>query len=152
VSTFLQKSITGRLYRVFAETLGWPARTTAAQSMAASAPYLRDDLLGEAVLTLGGPVHEYRHGVIDGVVSVGPLECMPNKIAEAQFFHAQRDLGIPFVVLQLNGEPADEKALDHFAYEVHRRRMPVSAPDALPTGAGVFPAGVLPDPRSAGPF
>jgi len=142
VSTFLQKSITGRLYRVFAEALEWPARTTAAESMAASAPYLRDDLLGEAVLTLGGPVHEYRHGVIDGVVSVGPLECMPNKIAEAQFFHTQRDLGLPFVVLQLNGEPADEKALDHFAYEVHRRATPaVSAAD-----------GSLVSPDSAGPF
>ncbi len=145
VSTFLQKSITGRLYRVFSEPLGWPRRTTAAESLQASAPYLRSDLLGEAVLTLGGPVHEFRHGVIDGVVSVGPLECMPNKISEAQFFHAQRDLGLPYVVLQLNGEPLDEKALDHFVYEVRRRRDPVSSSGELP-GSGTA------DPSWAGPF
>ncbi|MBU1069997.1 CoA activase [Myxococcota bacterium] len=140
VSTFLQKSITARLYRVFAEPLGWPQRTTAVESLQASAPYLRADLLGEAVLTLGGPVHEYRHGVIDGVVSVGPLECMPNKISEAQFFHAQRDLGLPFVVLQLNGEPLDEKTLDHFVYEVRRRSDTVSAGTSLsePSWAGPF--------------
>jgi predicted nucleotide-binding protein (sugar kinase/HSP70/actin superfamily) len=142
VSTFLQKSITGRLYRVFAEALGWPQRTTAAESLEASAPYLRADLLGEAVLTLGGPVHEFRHGVIDGVVSVGPLECMPNKISEAQFFHAQRDLGLPYVVLQLNGEPLDEKALDHFVYEVRRRQ------DTSAASAGC----ALSEPTWAGPF
>ena len=141
VSTFLQKSITGKLYRVFAEALDWPRRTTAAESLQASAPYLRADLLGEAVLTLGGPVHEFRHGVIDGVVSVGPLECMPNKISEAQFFHAQRDLGLPFVVLALNGEPLDEKALDHFVYEVRRRR------DTAATSANLSA-----DPSWAGPL
>lgn len=121
VSMFIQRSITQRVYHIFAQELAWPERTTAASSMKAAAPYIRPELLGEAVLTLGGPIHEYRQGEIDGVVSVGPLECMPNKICEAQFFHVQRDTGLPYLVLSLNGEPLDEKALDHFAYEVHRR-------------------------------
>ncbi len=121
VSMFVQRGITERIHRIFAQELGWPARTTAAQSLQAASPYIRPELLGEAVLTLGGPVHEYRQGEIEGVVSVGPLECMPNKICEAQYFHVQRDMGLPYLVLSLNGEPLEEKSLDHFAYDVHRR-------------------------------
>ncbi len=132
VSTFLQRSITERLYRAFSDPLGWAPRTTARDSMNAAAPWIRPQLIGEAVLTLGGPVHEYLHGVIDGVVSVGPLECMPNKICEAQFPHARRKTGLPFVVFQLNGEPLDEKSLDHFVYEVFRRREDRELPVTLP--------------------
>ena len=60
------------------------------------APYLRDELEVESVpdhrrcrSTPGGG------GEIDAVVSVGPLECMPNKIAEAQFVHVARAGGAP---------------------------------------------------------
>ena len=38
--------------------------------MRAAAPYLREALIGEAVLTIGGPLHEHAAGTIDGVVSV----------------------------------------------------------------------------------
>ena len=101
--------------------LGWPARHSAAEILEAARPYLRDALEGEAVLTIGGPLLAWRHGQIDGVLSAGPHECMPNKIAESQFFHVAEDEGLPSLTLPLNGDPTDPAVLDNFAFEVHAR-------------------------------
>jgi hypothetical protein len=75
----------------------------------------------ETLLTIGVPVRAWRRGEIDAVVSVGPLECMPNKLAEAQLHHAAEREGLLSLTLSLNGDPLDEAALDGFAFEVHRR-------------------------------
>lgn len=120
-SSLVQRRIQARTYNIFAEQLGWPERTTVQQSLAAAEPYVRRELTGEAALTIGGPLHEWRHGEIDGVVSVGPLECMPNKISEAQFFHIAEQEGLPSLTLPLNGDPIDPEVLDNFAFEIHSR-------------------------------
>jgi activator of 2-hydroxyglutaryl-CoA dehydratase/predicted nucleotide-binding protein (sugar kinase/HSP70/actin superfamily) len=104
-----------------AAALGWPARASARAALRAATPYIRPDLWGEAVLTLGGAVHEWRRGAIDGAVSVGPLECMPNKIAEAQLFHVAEREGLPSLTLSVNGDPVDAATIDRFVYEVHTR-------------------------------
>ncbi len=125
VSRFIQTLIRATLYDAMGKCMGWPNRTTVRDALGAAADYLRDDLRGEAVLTLGGPVHEWRHGHIDGVVSVGPLECMPNKLSEAHFFHVAEREGLRSLTLSLNGDPIDPEILDSFAFEVHadwRRR------------------------------
>lgn len=93
----------------------------AAESIAAAGAYVPAELEGEAVLTVGSALHEWRRGAIDGVLSVGPHECLPNKIAEAQFQHASREEGLLALSLSLNGEPIDPALLDAFAYEVHAR-------------------------------
>ncbi len=121
VSSFVRGVIQALMYSVVAEKLGWPQRTTVRESLQAAAPYLREDFQGESVLTVGGPVHEWRHGLIDGVVSTGPLECMPNKVAESQFFHVAENEGLPSLTLSLNGDPLGPEALDNFAFEVHSR-------------------------------
>jgi predicted nucleotide-binding protein (sugar kinase/HSP70/actin superfamily) len=121
LSTRVQNSILARTYRLMAEILDWPARTSVRETIAAARPYVREDLAGEAVLTVGGPIHELQHGVIDGVVSVGPLECMPNKISEAQFFHAAEREGLASLTIPVNGDPVDPAILDTFAFEVHER-------------------------------
>jgi len=113
--------IQNHAYRLMARELGWPERTRVTDSIAAAAPYIRKDLLGEAVLSVGGPVHEWRHGLIDGVVNVGPLECMPSKIAEAQLFHVGEHEGLPSLSISYNGDPADPEVIDTFAFEIHRR-------------------------------
>jgi hypothetical protein len=79
-------------------------------------------------LTVGAPLHEFRHGHIDAVMSVGPLECMPTKIAEAQWHHVAEREGVLSLTLAFNGDPVNTAALDNFAFEVkerfHARKSP----------------------------
>jgi predicted nucleotide-binding protein (sugar kinase/HSP70/actin superfamily) len=117
----VQRRIQDELYRAVAGPLGWHARLPAADYVAAARDYLRPELQGEAVLTLGGALAEWRAGRIAGVLSIGPLECMPNKIAEAQFCHAAEQEQLVSLTLPCNGEPADHAALDTFAFEVKQR-------------------------------
>ena len=121
ISSWVQSRIQDVVYRTMAGHLPWPRRTRVADTLEAVRPYLRKELAGEAVLTLGNPLYEWKHGLIDAVISVGPLECMPNKIAEAQFFHmAERD-GLLNLTLSMNGDPLDAQSLDNFAFEVRMR-------------------------------
>jgi predicted nucleotide-binding protein (sugar kinase/HSP70/actin superfamily) len=57
------------------------------------------------------------HGHIDGAVSVGPHECMPNKVVESQFYHVQEKTGLITLNLAVNGDPIDLEILDRFAFE-----------------------------------
>jgi predicted nucleotide-binding protein (sugar kinase/HSP70/actin superfamily) len=121
LSSWIQLRIQEQAYAAMARALGWPSRTRVRDSLNAAAPYVRKELLGEAVLTVGGPVHEWRHGIIDGVVNVGPLECMPGKIAEAQLFCAGEKEGLPSLTIPFNGDPLDPEVIENFAFEIHRR-------------------------------
>jgi predicted CoA-substrate-specific enzyme activase len=111
----------------------------------AAAPWVNELLDTETVLTLGASVHAWHSGEIDGVLSVGPLECLPNKLAESQLGHIGEREGLPSLTLSLNGDPVDPEPLDGFALEVQehfraRRRPPApvdtddreSAPAAAP--------------------
>ncbi len=60
-------------------------------------------------------------GLIDGVVSVGPHECMPNKIAESQYFHVAEREGLASLTVPVNGDAVDPEILDSFAFEVRAR-------------------------------
>ena len=67
---------------------------------------------------MGTALHAFQTGEVDGALSLGPLECMPNKIAESHFQRAAIDLGIPTLTLAVNGEPLDDQALQSFVYDV----------------------------------
>ncbi|NOZ85054.1 MAG: CoA activase [Deltaproteobacteria bacterium] len=121
ITSTVQYAVQNRMYRIVQETMGWPDRTRVVDSVKAASPYLSSDLHGEAILTLGGPVHEYKQGEITGVVSVGPLECMPSKVAQAQFFHAAEDLGLIPLSISVNGDSVDPEVLDNFVFEVKSR-------------------------------
>jgi hypothetical protein len=99
----------------------------------AGSTYLREELRGEAILTLGTALHAWRHGEIDAVLSAGPLECMPNKLAEAQFHHAAELEGLYSLTLNRNGEPPDPELLDGFAFEVHARHRAAAKDSLSPT-------------------
>jgi len=109
------------LYNAAAEALEWPARARAIDSIRAASDLVRDEVHGEAVLTLGYAIHEFRRGAVQGAVSVGPLECMPNRVAEAQFYRVAERYGLPVTTLSLNGEPMDTSALDDLTYDVLSR-------------------------------
>ena len=73
------------------------------------------------MLALGLASHGWREGQLDGLLCVGPLECMPNKLVEAQLVHVGQKEGLASLTLSLNGDPIDPEVLDEFAYEVKER-------------------------------
>jgi predicted nucleotide-binding protein (sugar kinase/HSP70/actin superfamily) len=121
VEAYIRSRVVHLLHDAAAKSLGWPDHVDVPETLAAAASYLREDLEVESVLTLGVPLHAWRKGEIDAVVSVGPLECMPNKIAEAQFHHASEREALLSLTLSLTGDPIDPEVLDGFAFEVHQR-------------------------------
>ena len=140
VSSLLQKRIRQVCHATVARRLGWPPRTSVDEVVRAGSDYVRPKLEVETILTLGGPLLEWRHGRIDAVISTGPLECMPNKIAESQFFHVAEREGLLSLTLALNGDPIDPEVIDNFAYEVHarhraRKRVPVPRAEPVPVWA-----------------
>ncbi|HET8539391.1 MAG TPA: acyl-CoA dehydratase activase-related protein [Anaeromyxobacter sp.] len=121
LKTTLRRRIVERLQHVAADGMGWPRHAPIPDVVAAGAEYLRPDLEHEAVLALGLATHGWRDGTLDGVLCVGPLECMPNKLVEAQLVHAAEREGLVSLTLSLNGDPIDPEVLDQFAYEVRER-------------------------------
>ena len=133
LSDHLQHRIEAVACAALAPHLGWAERPDITETLQASRGYVSESLDGEAVLTVGGAVHEWRHGHIDGVVCVGPLECMPTKIAEAQFHHVAEREGLLSLTLAFNGDPISLSVLDSFAFEVrtrHAQRRGQSARDS----------------------
>lgn len=120
-SRFIRQQIEKTAFAVMRENMGWPPLPTTEAILATAAPYVNPALEGEATLSVGAPLHEWRHGQIDAVVNVGPLECMPSKIAEAQYHHVTEREGLLSLTLNFNGDPVNTAALDNFAFEVKSR-------------------------------
>jgi predicted CoA-substrate-specific enzyme activase len=120
-SDLVRRRIESLAFVAIAPHLGWTPPPSTAETLAAASPYVSDALNGEAVLTVGAPLHEWRHRQIDAAVNVGPLECMPTKIAEAQLHHIAEREGLLSLTLPFNGDPVSAAALDNFAFEVQAR-------------------------------
>jgi activator of 2-hydroxyglutaryl-CoA dehydratase/predicted nucleotide-binding protein (sugar kinase/HSP70/actin superfamily) len=131
-----------------AAAMGWPRLPSIAETLDHAAPLLRPALECESVLTLGAAVGAWRRGEVDAVLSVGPLECMPNKLAESLFHHAAEREGLLSLTLSLNGDPLDPEILDAFAFEVHARARSARA-SARSGASGSAPRQAAPSRPSA---
>jgi predicted nucleotide-binding protein (sugar kinase/HSP70/actin superfamily) len=120
-SDYVQGRIEQSAFAAVAEPLGWLPPPSMSDVLAAAQPYVNSALEGEAVLTVGASLAAWRRRQIDAVLAVGPLECMPTKIAEAQLHHLAEREGLLSLTLAFNGDPISDAALDNFAYEVHAR-------------------------------
>jgi activator of 2-hydroxyglutaryl-CoA dehydratase/predicted nucleotide-binding protein (sugar kinase/HSP70/actin superfamily) len=120
-SALVKRRIESAAFAAIGPRLGWTPAPRTEEVLSAAEQYVSDALAGEAVLTVGAPLLEWRHRKIDAVVNVGPLECMPSKIAQAQLHHIAEREGLLSLSLPLNGDPVSEAALDNFAFEVHAR-------------------------------
>ena len=104
-----------------AREMGWPRHPSVRELARTGSEWLRLDLEHEAVIALGLAARGWRAREFDGLLSVGPLECMPNKLVEAQLFHLGGREGLASLSLSLNGDPIDPEVLDQFAFEVKER-------------------------------
>ena len=120
-SDLVRRRIEATALGALAPQLGWPTPPSIRAILDAAQPFVNEALAGEAVLTVGAPLAEWRRGQIDAVINVGPLECMPTKIAEAQFHHVAEQEGLLSLTLAFNGDPVNSAALDNFAFEVQAR-------------------------------
>ncbi len=119
---WLQRIIEGKLYRIFAQGLGWPKDHQAEEILKAAEPYLRQlKPLGEAALTIGLPLLLWQKKEIAGTVVVGPFECMPTRIAETQLNLISERTGLPALALSFNGDPLDKDLLESFVWDLARR-------------------------------
>ena len=118
ISKAIKTYIINRLYRAAGRELGWHKPHAVDKVIKASVPYLDPELIGEAVLSLGSPAESFRLGEINGVVAVGPHECMPNKIVESQLLFMQEKTGGHTLTISVSGEPINPDILDRFAFEV----------------------------------
>ncbi|WP_320007163.1 acyl-CoA dehydratase activase-related protein [Maridesulfovibrio sp.] len=117
----VQRQIIEKLHKAVGSKLGWGTVSPVEDIVQAATPYINPALIGEAVLSLGGPLHELRHDKIIGTVTVGPHECMPNKIVESQFQYVNEDTGLICLALAVNGESLNPELLDRFAFEVYEK-------------------------------
>lgn len=121
LSHYLRNRIEHTAFTTIGTHLGWPVPPSIPEVLETGAAYVSPALEGEAALTIGGSLWAWRHKQIDAVINVGPLECMPTKIAEAQFHHLAEREGLLSLSLGFNGDPLNTEVLDNFAYEVHAR-------------------------------
>jgi predicted CoA-substrate-specific enzyme activase len=152
VESVLRSRVVRLCHEAGGDPLGLGEHAPIPAVLGAAASYLREELEVESVLTVGLPVHAWRQGEIDAVVSVGPLECMPNKIAEAQFHHVAEREGLLSLTLSLNGDPVDPEVLDGFAFEVHqrfrKRGHPAAGPPSWKEKLGVLLKPAVPEPAA----
>ncbi|HOU54967.1 MAG TPA: acyl-CoA dehydratase activase-related protein [Myxococcota bacterium] len=122
VSTLIQDAISRALWGEMAAALDWHPRPPISAVVRTGGRAVTQDLLGEAILTVGTPLHEYLSGEVDGAIAVGPLECMPNKIAESHLIRIEREVGMPSLALAVHGDPIDPRVLEDFVFQVREAR------------------------------
>ncbi len=121
LDSWVRDRIVASCHVAAAEPMGWEIPPRIREVVRAADRYVRDALECETVLTVGAALHAWRAREVDAVLSVGPLECMPNKLAESQLVHVGEQEELLSLTLSLNGDPIDPEPLDGFAIEVHAR-------------------------------
>lgn len=108
-----------RLYSACASKLGWSAKEHSIDDVLQEGmSFIGQNIPnGEAILTIGTPLLQYREEEVIGAVSVAPVSCMPGRIAE---YHLSMT-GLPAIFVYVDGSsPLDLDALDGFAYQMHQ--------------------------------
>ena len=119
---FIQNLIEDKLYDIFAAALDWPLDHSIEEIVKAAEPYLSKlQPLGESALTIGLPLLLWKKKEIDGVVLVGPFECMPTRIAETQLSLVSEQTGLPVLSLSFYGDPIDKELLESFVWDLKSR-------------------------------
>lgn len=119
---FFQKRIEAQLYQIFAKALGWSKDHHIEEILKTAEPYLSKlQPFGESALTIGLPLMLWKKKEIDGVVLVGPFECMPIRIGETQLRLISEQTGLPVLSLSFHGDPLDKDLLESFVWDLKRR-------------------------------
>lgn len=116
----VRSHIRTRLYNICASKFGWPAQHSIDDILQEGMPYINNNIPnGEAILSIGAPLLQYRKGEVKGAVIVGPVSCMPTRIAG---YHLSA-INLPTLFIYVDGNsPLNYDELDSFAYQMHQVR------------------------------
>ncbi|MBN1433506.1 hypothetical protein JW921_02030 [Candidatus Fermentibacterales bacterium] len=123
----LMKQVRRSVERPFRGLLADRREPDAARILEAAAPYMTENVGGEAILCIGAPLALL--GEIDGAVNVFPFTCLPGTIVTAISKRLRRDHpGLPWLNLAFDGqEDTDtDTRLQAFMYQVRQ-----SIPDEI---------------------
>lgn len=108
----------------FDSLLDGTPHVSASQVMKASAPYMAENIGGEAVLSIGAPIALLEHGGIDGAVNVYPFNCLPGTIVSAISRRIKRDKpGLPWLNLAFDGQEDTDNTSRFEAFMDQVRRL-----------------------------
>jgi len=97
---------------------------SASKIMKASAPYMTENIGGEAVLCIGTPIALLEHGGIDGAVNVYPFNCLPGTVVAAVSRRIKRDKpGLPWLNLAFDGQEDTDNTSRFEAFMDQVRRL-----------------------------
>jgi activator of 2-hydroxyglutaryl-CoA dehydratase/predicted nucleotide-binding protein (sugar kinase/HSP70/actin superfamily) len=106
-----------RLYTRVRARHPWLPATDLKAILAASRAVLDRYPLGEAPVTIGSVLHQWRGRTCDGVVVISPWGCGPALVSESLLRHREE---IPALFVYVDGSPLDERRLDAFAFQLQR--------------------------------
>ncbi len=127
----LMRHVRNAMERPFRRLLAGRRHPSAAQVLQAAAPYMKENVGGEAVLCIGAPVALAAAGAIQGAVNILPFTCLPGTIVTAVSKSIRRDHpGLPWLNLAFDGqEDTDNEArLEAFMFQVRERHVGRQAP------------------------
>jgi predicted CoA-substrate-specific enzyme activase len=107
----------------FDKLLSQTPHATAEQILRASAPYMTENIGGEAVLCIGTPIALLEHGGIDGAVNVYPFSCLPGTVVTAVSRRIRREKpGLPWLNLAFDGQEDTDNSsrFEAFMHQVRR--------------------------------
>ncbi|MFO8183969.1 MAG: CoA activase, partial [Candidatus Aegiribacteria sp.] len=92
--------------------------------MKAARPYMKENIGGEAILSIGAPLALSRKRLIDGAVNIFPFTCLPGTVVTAVSKKVRKEhRGLPWLNLAFDGqEDTDNEArLQAFMYQVRKK-------------------------------
>lgn len=90
----------------------------------AARPYLKEEVGGECIVSIGGTVL-YAKGGFDGIVHIAPFTCLPEIVAQGILSKVKKELNIPILTLVLDEHTAQAglvTRLEAFVDLLERRR------------------------------
>ena len=138
----LMRFVRRRLEKPFRELFDGREEPGAGEILAAAAPYMPENIGGEAILCIGAPVALSKRGAIEGAVNVLPFTCLPGTVVTAVSKRIRRDCPeLPWLNLAFDGQTDtdNDSRLEAFMFQVRQRLDTGSSLTSPGAGAGRAP-------------
>jgi len=81
--------------------------------------YIGVDSVGEAILSIGGSIIQYRNSDVDAILNIGPRECLQCKVADS--ITQKLNSKIITKSIEFDGDPIAPQIVEEFVYDVQNQ-------------------------------